>query len=240
MLLPAWMKINLSHHQAAEKRTLIRRLSFDLTGLPPSPEDIRAFENDLSPKAYENLVDKLLASSAYGEHMTRYWLDLVRAGDTNGMHKDFYRNTYTYRDWIIRAFNSNLPYSDFLKYQLAGDLYENPTDDQLIASGFNRLHLVMARGTAPPEESYTKNVIDRVTAVSTAFMGMTMQCARCHDHKFDPITQKDFYAMFAFFNNLDGDAETVREVHGLQAPFIFIGVMKKSQICSTTKGLLKS
>ena len=142
---------------AAENRTLIRRLSFDLTGLPPSPEDIRAFENDQSPKAYEKLVDKLLASSAYGEHMTRYWLDLVRAGDTNGMHKDFYRNIYSYRDWIIRAFNTNLPYSDFLKYQLAGDLYEKPTDDQLVASGFNRLHLIIDR-----ERHFRKRVIPRM------------------------------------------------------------------------------
>ncbi|MDD7985137.1 PSD1 and planctomycete cytochrome C domain-containing protein [Lentisphaera marina] len=234
-------KNNLKPSEQATKRTLIRRLSFDLTGLPPSPEEIRAFENKQSPDAYEMLVDKLLAKPAYGEHMTRYWLDLVRAGDTNGLHRDLYRNTYTYRDWIIRAFNNNLPYSDFLKYQLAGDLYKKPTDDQLIASGFNRLHLVMARGTAPPEESYTKNVIDRVTAVSTAFMGLTMQCARCHDHKFDPITQKDFYAMFAFFNNFDGDAETKREVNGLQAPFIILGSDKeKAKFAELQKTYLKA
>lgn len=234
-------KNNLTPSKQAEKRTLIRRLSFDLTGLPPSLEEIRIFENDKNPNAYEKLVDSLLAKPSYGEHITRYWLDLVRAGDTNGLHRDLYRNIYAYRDWIIRAFNNNLPYSDFLKYQLAGDLYENPTDDQLIASGFNRLHLVMARGTAPPEESYTKNVIDRVTAVSTAFMGLTMQCARCHDHKFDPITQKDFYAMFAFFNNFDGDAETKRELHGLQAPFIILGSdEEKAKLAELQKAYLKA
>ena len=234
-------KNNLKASKQAEKRTLIRRLSFDLTGLPPSPEEIRAFENNQSPNAYEKLVDTLLAKPAYGEHMTRYWLDLVRAGDTDGLHRDVYRNIYSYRDWIIRAFNNNMPYSDFLKYQLAGDLYKNPTDDKLVASGFNRLHLVIARGTAPPEESYTKNVIDRVTAVSTAFMGLTMQCARCHDHKFDPITQKDFYAMFAFFNNFDGGAETKNELSGLQAPFIILGSdEQKTKFAELEKAYVKA
>ena len=227
---------NLSPTEEAERRTLVRRLSFDLTGLPPSPEEISKFINDKSLNAYENLVDDLLSRPAYGEHMTRYWLDLVRAADTNGMHKDFYRNIYAYRDWLIRAFNTNLPYSDFLKYQLAGDLYENPTDDQLIASGFNRLHLIIDMGTALPEESYTKNVIDRVTAVSTAFMGLTMQCARCHDHKFDPISQKDFYAMFAFFNNLDGNPETSGgPKNGLQEPYIILGTDEEKKKLASLK-----
>jgi hypothetical protein len=215
---------NLEPKDKAEKRTLIRRLSFDLTGLPPTLSEVESFINDKDSQAYEKLVERFLAKSSYGEHMTRYWLDLVRAADTNGMHKDFYRSIYAYRDWLIRAFNTNLPYSDFLKYQLAGDLYEKPTEDQLIASGFNRLHLIIDKGTALPEESYTKNVIDRVTAVSTAFMGLTMQCARCHDHKFDAIKQKDFYAMFAFFNNIDGNPETIGgPKNGLQEPYITLG-----------------
>ena len=189
-------------------RTLIRRVTFDLTGLPPTRTEIAQFldEHQQSPdQAWEQLVDRLLARPQYGEHVGRYWLDLVRFADSNGMHKDFYRNHVAYRDWVIRAFNNNLGYDDFLRYQLAGDLYPQPTQDQLIASGFNRLHLIIDVGTALPEESFSKNVIDRVTSVGTAFMGLTVHCAQCHDHKFDPITQQDFYSLSAFFNNLDAD-----------------------------------
>ncbi len=204
----------------ADKRTLIRRVTFDLTGLPPTREAVRAFVADKRPEAYEALVDRLLAELAYGEHMARYWMDLVRFADTNGMHKDFYRNFIAYRDWLIRSFNDNLGYDDFVRYQLAGDLYAKPTGDQLVASGFNRMHLIIDRGTALPEESFFKNVVDRVTAVGTAFMGMTVQCATCHDHKYDPFTQKDFYSLFAFFNNIDAAPETSgRPRDGLQPPF---------------------
>ncbi len=208
----------------ADARTLIRRATFDLTGLPPTREEIVHFVDayNRSPdEAWEELVDRLMARPQFGEHFARYWLDLVRFADTNGMHKDFYRNNFAYRDWIIRAFNENLPYDDFVRYQLAGDLYPAPTKDQLIASGFNRLHLIIDRGTALPEESHVKNVIDRVTAVGTAFLGLTVQCAQCHDHKFDPITQKDFFSLYAFFNNIDSDPETIpwETVDGLQEPF---------------------
>lgn len=209
----------------ADRRTLIRRLSLDLTGLPPTRDEIRVYLADDSEGSYERLVDRLLAKPQYGEHMTKYWLDLVRFADTNGIHHDHYREMTPYRDWVIRAFNSNLPYSEFAKYQLAGDLYAEPTQDQLIASGFNRLHLIIDRGTALPEESFTRNVVDRVTAVGTAFMGLTVQCAVCHDHKYDPITMKDFYQLFAFFNNLDGEPETGGRQgtdfqRGLQPPYI--------------------
>jgi len=205
----------------ADKRTLIRRLTFDLTGLPPTREEIHAFLNDDGADAYEKLVDRLIARPAYGEHMARYWLDLVRFADTNGMHKDFYRNHVMYRDWVIRSFNDNLGYDDFLRYQLAGDLIPNAGQDELVASGFNRLHLIIDRGTALPEESHFKNVVDRVTAVGTAFLGLTIQCAQCHDHKYDPITQRDFYSMYAFFNNIDADPETVNKPKdGLQPPFV--------------------
>lgn len=209
----------------ADKRTLIRRLSLDLTGLPPTPEEIHAFLNDPSDTAYEDLVDRLLGSPRYGEHMAKYWLDLVRFADTNGLHHDHYRDMSPYRDWVIRSFNQNLGYDEFVSYQLAGDLYESPTNDQLIASGFNRLHLIIDVGTALPEESYTRNVIDRVTAFGTAFMGMSVQCASCHDHKFDPLTMKDFYQLFAFFNNFDGKPETggrsgLDFKRGLQEPYI--------------------
>jgi len=214
----------LKPSKEADKRTLIRRVSFDLTGLPPTRDEVKAFLSDTSPEAYEALVHRLLAKKQYGEHFARYWLDLVRFADTNGMHKDFYRNMIAYRDWVIRSFNDNLGYDDFLKYQLAGDLYPQATNDQLVASGFNRLHLIIDRGTALPEESFYKNVVDRVTAVGTTFMGMTVQCASCHDHKYDPLTRKDFYSMFAFFNNIDAAPETSgRPRDGLQPPFVSLG-----------------
>lgn len=217
----------LSPNERADRRTLARRLFLDLTGLPPTPEEVAGFLADESPQAYENLVDRLLGRQAYGEHMAKYWLDLVRFADTNGAHHDHFRDSSPYRDWVIRAFNENLSYDDFVKYQVAGDLYEEPTTEQLVASGFNRLHLIIDVGTALPEESFTKNVIDRVSAVGTAFMGLTLQCAVCHDHKYDPISQKDFYAMYAFFNNFDGEPETGRRgspdfIKGLQRPYIWL------------------
>lgn len=214
-------KQGLEPKAEADKRTLIRRVTFDLTGLPPSLEEIDSFLKDDSPNAYTKLVDRLLSQETYGEHMTRFWADLVRLSDTNGMHKDFHREFFTYRDWLIRSFNRNMPYDELIKYQLAGDLYEEPTRDQLIASGFNRLHMIIDVGTALPEESLHKNVIDRVTAFGSVFMGMTVQCAQCHDHKYDPITTKDYYQLYAFFNNFSGKPETVNTPpRGLQPPFI--------------------
>ena len=216
----------LQFNPQASRRTLIRRVTFDLTGLPPTPDEIATFLGDPSERAYETLVDRLLASSRYGEHMARFWLDLVRFADTNGLHHDHYRQMTPYRDWVIRAFNDNLSFDQFTKYQIAGDLFPEPSVDQQIASGFNRLHLIIDRGTALPEESFTRNVIDRVTAVGTAFLGLTVQCAVCHDHKYDPITQKDFYQLFAFFNNFDGEPETamvrgsLQFRRGLQSPYI--------------------
>ena len=211
----------------ADKRTLIRRLSLDLTGLPPTRKEIAEFLADDSPGAYEKLVDRLLADPHYGEHMAKYWLDLVRFADTNGIHHDHFRDMSPYRDWVIRAFNEDLPYSEFTRYQLAGDLFEDPTQDQLVASGFHRLHLIIDAGTALPEESYTRNVIDRVSSFGTAFMGMTVQCAVCHDHKYDPITTRDFYSLFAFFNNIDAKPETggrrgVEFERGLQSPYVYL------------------
>ncbi len=212
----------------SDKRTLIRRVSFDLTGLPPSTGEIAEFLADGSPDAYMKLVDRLLAKPQYGEHMAKYWLDLVRFADTNGMHHDHYRDMTPYRDWVIRAFNDNMPYDTFVVDQIAGDLHPRPSQDQLIASGFNRLHLIIDVGTALPEESFFKNVVDRVSSVGTAFMGLTMQCAVCHDHKYDPITMADFYQLSAFFNNFDGGPETGRRgtpdfKRGLQPPYIELG-----------------
>lgn len=192
----------------ADQRTLIRRLTLDLTGLPPTREEIEAFLNDPSPDAYEKRVDALLAEPAYGEHMARYWLDLVRFADTNGIHHDHYREMTPYRDWVIRSFNQNVPFDEFIRDQLAGDLLENPTIDQQVASGFNRLHLVIDRGTALPEESFHRNVVDRVAAFGTVFLGLTVECAQCHEHKYDPITQEEFYELYAFFDNIDAEPET--------------------------------
>lgn len=218
----------LKPKEEADRRSLIRRLSFDLTGLPPSIHEIDTFLSDRSSNAYEKLVDNLLANPAYGEHMARYWADLVRLGDTNGMHKDFHREFSTYRDWLIRSFNENLPYDDFISYQLAGDEFENPSRDHLIASGFNRLHMIIDKGTALPEESLHKNVADRVEAFGTAFLGLTVQCAQCHDHKYDPITQKDYFQLYAYFNNFAGNPETVRNPErGLQPPFINLTTPKQ-------------
>ena len=214
-----------SPSEGADRRTLIRRVTFDLTGLPPTRAEVRAFLADEAPNAYERLVDRLLDRPQFGEHMARYWLDAVRFADTNGVHHDHYRELSPYRDWVIRAFADNLPYDDFLRYQLAGDLFESPTDDQLVASGFHRLHLIIDVGTALPEESHARNVIDRVNTFGTAFLGLTVGCAQCHDHKFDPITQKDYYRFAAFFNNLDATPETggrrgLDFRRGLHRPFV--------------------
>jgi hypothetical protein len=202
----------------ADKRTLIRRVTLDLTGLPPTRAEIHEFEQDDAPEAYAKLVDRLLASPRYGEQMARHWLDLVRFADTNGMHHDHYRELSPYRDWVIRSFNANVPFDQLVADQLAGDLVDNPSVDQQIASGYNRLHMVMDKGTNPPQESYTRNVVDQVVAFGTVFLGMTLECAVCHDHKYDPVKQRDFYQLFAFFNNIDGDPETPGQ--NQQPPFM--------------------
>jgi hypothetical protein len=187
----------------ADRRTLIRRVTLDLTGLPPEPIDVEAFVNDSSADAYDKVVDRLLRSPEYGEHMARYWLDAARYGDTHGLHLDNYREMWPYRDWVIGAFNANMPFDQFALEQLAGDLLPNATVSQQIASGFNRCNVTTAEGGSIEEEVYVRNVVDRVETTSTVYMGLTLGCAVCHDHKFDPFTQKDFYQLFAFFNNLD-------------------------------------
>lgn len=188
----------------ADRHTLIRRVTFDLTGLPPTWEEVQDFVGDESPDAWENVIDRLLKSAHFGEHMARYWLDAARYGDTHGLHLDNYREIWPYRDWVIRAFNDNLPYDQFMRDQLAGDLVPDPTTDQLVATGFNRCHVTTSEGGSIEEEIYVRNVIERVVATGTVFMGLTMDCTRCHDHKFDPLTMKDFYSLFGYFNNLDG------------------------------------
>lgn len=197
-------KEGLKPSPETDKSTQIRRVTFDLTGLPPNPKDVENYLKDNSPNAYEKVVDRLLASKAYGEHMSRFWLDAARYGDTHGLHLDNYREMWVYRDWVINSFNSNMPFDQFTIKQLAGDLLPNYTQDDLIASGYNRCHVSTNEGGTIPEEAYVRNVVDRVENASTVFMGLTMGCAVCHDHKFDPISQKEFYQMFAFFNSIDG------------------------------------
>jgi hypothetical protein len=186
----------------ADKTTLLRRLSYDLTGLPPTPAEIDAFLADKSPDAYEKRVDALLASAHYGERMAMPWLDAARYADTHGYHIDSLRGMWPWRDWVINAFNRNLPFDQFVIEQLAGDLLPDATREQKIASGFNRNHMINFEGGAIAEEYQVEYVIDRVEATSSAFMGLTMGCARCHSHKFDPITHKEFYQFFAFFNSV--------------------------------------
>jgi hypothetical protein len=193
----------LSPAREADRRTLLRRVSFDLTGLPPSPSDLEAFLKDRSPKAFENQVDRLLGSEHYGERLALEWLDLARYADTHGYHIDSKREMWQWRDWVIRSFNENKPFDEFTVEQIAGDLLPEPTRDQLIATGFNRNHMINFEGGAIPEEYHVEYVIDRVETVSTVWMAMTMGCARCHDHKYDPIKQREFYEFYAFFNSVD-------------------------------------
>lgn len=190
----------------ATKTALIRRVTFDLTGLPPTVAEVDAFLSDNSSVAYETLVDRLLESPRYGEHMARYWLDAARYGDTHGMHLDNYREMFPYRDWVIGAFNRNLPFNRFVLEQVAGDLLPASTLEQKVATGFLRCHVTTNEGGSIDEEVYVRNVQDRVDTNGMVLLGMTFGCAKCHDHKYDPIQQKDYYALFAFFNNLDGNA----------------------------------
>ena len=192
----------LTHSPEADKATLLRRVYFDLTGLPPTPAEIDSFIADNSPNAYEKRVDQLLASPHYGERMAMPWLDLARYSDSHGYHIDSLRDMWAWRDWVIKSFNRNMPYDEFTVDQIAGDLLPNATMDQKIASGFNRNHMITLEGGAIPAEYHVEYLVDRVSTTSTAFLGLTMGCARCHDHKFDPITQKDFYRFVAFFNTV--------------------------------------
>jgi hypothetical protein len=186
----------------ADRTTLIRRLSFDLTGLPPTPAETEAFVRDTSKDAYDRVVDRLLASPHYGERMAVSWLDLARYADTHGFHIDSQRDMWRWREWVIAAYNKNLSYDQFVVQQLAGDLLPAATLDQRTASGFNRNHPINFEGGAIPEEYATAYIVDRIDTTATAFMGLTMRCAQCHDHKYDPITQKDYYRFYALFHNV--------------------------------------
>lgn len=195
----------------ADRATLIRRATLDLTGLPPSPAEVDAFLSDTDPNAYEKVVDRLLSSPRYGEQMTRYWLDLVRYGDSHGLHLDNERALWKYREWVINAFNENKSFDQFTIEQMAGDLLPDSTLDQKVATGFNRCNVTTSEGGSIDAEVLVRYAVDRTETMSTVFMGMTLGCAVCHDHKFDPVTQKEFYQLFAFYNAsadaaMDGNA----------------------------------
>ncbi|NBV23648.1 MAG: DUF1553 domain-containing protein [Proteobacteria bacterium] len=194
----------------ADRVTLIRRVSLDLTGLPPSSAEVDAFLADTSPQAYEHIVDRLLASPRYGERMASRWLDAARYADTSGYQSDGERSMWRWRDWVIDAYNRNLPYDRFTIEQLAGDLLPGATRDQRIATGFNRNHRGNAEGGIVPEEYAVEYVVDRVDTTATVWLGLTMGCTRCHDHKYDPLTQREFYQVFAFFNNVPEKGRAIK------------------------------
>ncbi|MDA1014178.1 MAG: PSD1 and planctomycete cytochrome C domain-containing protein [Planctomycetota bacterium] len=214
--IDAWTAARLREKEldfapAADLATLARRASLVLTGLPPEPDQLAAFLADKRPDAYARFVDRLLASPRFGEHQARYWLDAVRYGDTHGLHLDNRRGIYPYRDWVVMALNSNLPLNEFITWQLAGDLLPNPTLAQRVATGFVRMNPSTAEGGAIPAEFQAKNNFDRVETLGTVLLGMSLTCARCHTHKYDPIPQTEYYRLMAFFNStaenaMDGNA----------------------------------
>jgi hypothetical protein len=195
-------KRNLQPNVEADRERLLKRLSFDLTGLPPAPQQTQRFVADNSPTAYEKMVDELMGMPQYGERMAIDWLDVARFADSHGYQDDNYRSQWPWRDWLIHALNENMPYDQFITWQMAGDLLPKPTKEQLLATGFNRNHKITEEGGVIDEEYRVEYVSDRTNTFGRAIIGISMECAKCHDHKFDPISQKDYYSLFAFFNNV--------------------------------------
>jgi hypothetical protein len=194
--------IGLQPSKESDKERLLKRVSFDLTGLPPSLIMQERFLNDPSPSAYENMVDELLANPAYGEKFAAYWMDIARYADSHGYQDDGLRTMWPWRDWVIHAFNENYPYEKFVTWQLAGDLFPNPSKEQRLATGFNRNHKITQEGGVIDEEYRIEYVTDRTNTFGKAFLALTLECAKCHDHKYDPISQKDYFSTFAFFNQV--------------------------------------
>ena len=213
-------KEKLAPAPEASRETLIRRASLDLTGIPPTPEEVDAFLNDRAPNAYEKVVDRLLGSPRYGERMAAQWLDFARYADSNGFQEDSSRQMFGWRDWVIGAFNRNMPFDQFTIEQLAGDILPNAATDQIVATGFNRNHRLNGEGGRIVEEWFTETVIDRVETTGQTWMALTLGCCRCHDHKFDPVSQKEFYQLFAFFNSNEESGVLEARNRGNTMPFI--------------------
>ncbi|HMJ91009.1 MAG TPA: DUF1553 domain-containing protein, partial [Candidatus Acidoferrum sp.] len=215
-------KERLSQSPEADRATLLRRVTLDLTGLPPTLKELDEFLADTSTNAYAKVVDRLLASPRYGERMASEWLDLARYADTHGYQMDRFRPMWPYRDWVIKAFNQNLPYDQFVTWQLAGDLLPNATIEQRLATAFNRLHNQNEEGGIVEEEYRVAYVTDRVNTFGTAFLGLTTECTRCHDHKYDPLTQRDFYSLSAFFQNIDESGQTSYFTDAMPVPTLLL------------------
>lgn len=199
--------IGLNPEEKATKEKLIRRVSFDITGLPPTIKEIDDFLNDESENAYEKVVDRLLGSVAYAEHMTSKWLDISRYADSHGYQDDFYRSMWAWREWVIKAYDENKPFDEFLTWQMAGDLFPNATYEQKLATGFNRNHSINQEGGIIEEEFKVEYVADRANTLGTAVLGLTIECARCHDHKYDPISQKNYFELYGFFNSVPDEGK---------------------------------
>ena len=229
---------NLEPSKKADKELLLRRLSLDLTGLPPTPQEIKSFVNDNSKNAYEKQVDRLLASPHYGEKMSVDWLDLARYADTHGYLVDRYRDMSPWRDWVISAFNKNQKYDEFVTWQLAGDLMEDPTKEQILATGFNRLHPQNLEGGIIDEEYRSAYVADRTDVVGQGLMGLTVACAKCHDHKYDPVSQKEYYQMYSFFNQVNESGQIPWD-WSIPVPTLLIPTEEEEKMIAYMEDLVK-
>ena len=234
----------------ASKATLLRRAHLDLTGLPPTPEEVRAFEADKSPEAWAKVIDKLLASPHYGERWGRRWLDQARYADSDGGSRDEPRQIWRYRDWVINAFNTDMPFDRFVVEQLAGDLLPNPTKDQLTATGFHRNSLIQIEAGTDREQYRTEAVFDRADTTGTVFLGLSVGCAKCHDHKYDPVSQREYYQLYAFFNSSDDWGNTrplfrpeMGNLHDVQGPVLIFSkpeeIAKRDEVLAEMKEVLK-
>ncbi|MCL6274665.1 PSD1 and planctomycete cytochrome C domain-containing protein [Muricauda sp. 2012CJ35-5] len=226
--------------EQASKEQLIRRAFFSIVGLPPSAEQVTDFVNNTTPNAYEQVIDSLLGTSDYAEYMAADWMDVARYADTHGYQDDFERIMWPWRDWVIHAFNKNMPYDEFVTYQLAGDMLPNASKESILATGFNRNHKITAEGGVIPEEYRIEYVEDRTNTFGTAFLGLTLECSRCHDHKYDPVSQEEHFQLFSFFNNVDEDG-LMANAQVIPKPYINIskeeanGVLDFVNMTNTTK-----
>ncbi|GAA0881173.1 DUF1553 domain-containing protein [Algoriphagus jejuensis] len=234
-VLNAMEKQGLSPAPEAEKEILLRRLYLDMTGLPPQLDEIREFLGDQSPQAYEKQVEKLLSSAHYGEKMATAWMDLARFADTHGYQVDDYRDMSPWRDWVIRAYNENMPYDQFVTWQLAGDLMPNPSRDQILATGFNRLNSQNSEDGIVAEEYRVEGVIDRTAVVGQGIMALTTGCARCHDHKYDPISHREFYEMYSFFNQVNESGQISRDPMDIPVPTLLLPDDRQQKILDYLK-----